>query len=289
MWIPKAGGGLMNDNQRTVLCVDDEHNILNSIKRLVRREDYRVLAADSGQAGLDILSENDVHVVISDQRMPGMNGTEFLKKVKELYPEIIRIILTGYTEVDSITEAINEGSVYKFFLKPWNDQTLKLEIRRALDQYDLILANKHLHDKVIAKNNELASINENLEAKVRERTKTLEVQNQALQLSQAVLEEVPLPILGISSEMIIVLANRAAKALDLCNHPIGIGEQLNKYFTESTIERLIQRLSGNEALQMECEGTNQARIKMESAPLSGSFKGQGLILTFLQTASAQAV
>ena len=269
----------MSDHQHTALCVDDEQSILNAIKRLVRKENYRLLTANSGQDGLKMLAENDVQIVISDQRMPGMNGTEFLKQVKELYPDVLRIILTGYTEVDSITEAINEGSVYKFFLKPWNDHNLKLEIRQAFEQYDLKQTNKHLHEKVIAKNNELKSINENLEAAVKERTRTLEVQNQALQLSQAVLEELSLPILGISREMIIVLANKAAKALELTDHPLNIGDSLDAYFQDGTHDWIVKHFTDDDHRRFECEGRNAKRFKMELIPLTGRFRGKGLILT----------
>ena len=134
----------MNENRHTVLCVDDEKNILRSLNRLLRKEDYRLLTASSGEEGLKVLEENDVHMVISDQRMPKMSGTEFLAALKTKYPDVLRIILSGYTEVDSITESINKGHIYKFLSKPWNDHNLKLEIKQALEQYDLIQANKKL-------------------------------------------------------------------------------------------------------------------------------------------------
>jgi len=134
------------------------------------------LTASSGVEGLKILKENDVHLVLSDQRMPQMSGTEFLAEVKEKYPDVIRIILTGYTEIDSITESINKGNIYKFFLKPWNDQNLKLEITKALEQYDLIQSNKRLHEKVLKQNEELKRINENLERLIQEKTEELEIQ-----------------------------------------------------------------------------------------------------------------
>lgn len=278
----------MCTHQHTVLCVDDEQSIINSIKRLVRKENYRLITANSGQDGLTLLAENDVQIVISDQRMPEMSGTEFLKQVKTLYPQVLRIILSGYTEVDSITEAINEGSVYKFFLKPWNDHNLKLEIRQALEQYDLIQANKHLHEKVIAKNNELKRINENLEAAVKERTQTLEVQNQALQLSQAVLEELSLPILGISREMIIVLANKAAMALELADHPLNVGDGLDVYLKNGTHDWIIDHFESDDHMQLECEGRNAKRFKMELIPLAGRFRGKGLIMTLVPKATVSA-
>ena len=179
----------MNGSRHTILFVDDEENILHSLKRLLRKENYRILMSTSGADGLEILKEHDVHLVVTDQRMPGMSGTEFLAKVKENYPEVIRIVLSGYTEVDSITESINKGHIYKFMLKPWNDQNLKLEIKQALEQYDLMQVNKTLHEKVMEKNEELKKINENLEMLVKERTRDFEIQNQALELSRAILED----------------------------------------------------------------------------------------------------
>ena len=151
------------ENQHTILCVDDEENILRSLKRLLRKEGYRLLTASSGTMGLKILAENDVQLVISDHRMPNMSGIEFFATVNEKYPDVIRIILTGYTHVDAITESINEGPVYKFLLKPWNDQNLKLEITQALEHYDLKQANKRLHETVLERNEALKGINENLE------------------------------------------------------------------------------------------------------------------------------
>ncbi len=142
----------MEPPRHTILFVDDEKNILNSLKRLLRKEDYRILNALSGEEGLKILAENEVHLVITDLRMPEMNGIEFLTRLKVDYPDLIRIILTGYTDVDTLIESINKGHVYKFFLKPWNDDDLKIEIRKALERYDLIAANKRLCEKAIKQN-----------------------------------------------------------------------------------------------------------------------------------------
>ena len=145
----------MNPEQHTVLCVDDEENILNSLKRLLRKESYKLMTARSGTEGLKLLEENDVNLVICDQRMPGMSGIDLMAQVNAEYPDVIRIVLTGYTDVDAITESINKGHIYKFLLKPWNDQNLKMEIRQALEQYELVQANKRLHEQVLEQNNEL--------------------------------------------------------------------------------------------------------------------------------------
>ena len=161
----------MNDYKHTVLCIDDEENILHSLKRLLRNEHYRLLTASSGAEGLKIFEENDVQVVIADQRMPRMSGTEFLAIVKERYPQTMRIVLSGYTHVDTITESINKGHIYKFFLKPWNDQSLRQEIRLALYQYDMIKANRDLYEQIFEQNEDLKTINKNLERLISRKNK----------------------------------------------------------------------------------------------------------------------
>ena len=123
--------GMFEERQETLLIVDDEMNNLSSLNRMLRRDGYRILLASSGQEGLDLLATNAVHVVISDQRMPGMSGTEFLGAVRRLYPDTIRIILSGYTDLEVVTRSVNEGAVFKFLTKPWDDQELREHIRDA--------------------------------------------------------------------------------------------------------------------------------------------------------------
>jgi response regulator RpfG family c-di-GMP phosphodiesterase len=139
----KNGKCSMKDDmdKYTILFVDDEANILQSLKRLFRREPYTILSASSGKEGLKLLAETPVDLLISDHRMPEMTGVEFMAEVKRRFPDIMRIILTGYTDVNSITAAINEGNVYKFILKPWEDDRLKETIREALEVYGLQMKN----------------------------------------------------------------------------------------------------------------------------------------------------
>ena len=269
----------MNDNQHIVLCVDDEENILNSLRRLLRREGYRLLTASSGNDGLKLLEENDVHLVISDQRMPEMSGTDFLAKVKVEFPDALRIILTGYTDVDSITESINKGHIYKFFLKPWNDQSLKLEIRQALEQYDLIQANKGLHEKVLEQNEELKGMNENLEKLVKERTRELEIQNQALELSRAILEDLPLPIIGVSSEGNIVLINKQTQALSCQGQCIEIGKELRDCFSTDVAKHIAGVLASNTPQMVKGYLLSDNFYDIDLVPLSEKFRGKGVILT----------
>ncbi len=271
----------MNDNQHTILCVDDEKNILHSIKRLLRKEGYRLLTASNGVEGLKILKENNVHLVLSDQRMPQMSGTDFLAEVKEKYPDAIRIILTGYTEVDSITESINKGNIYKFLLKPWNDQNLKLEIGKALEQYDLIQANKRLHEKVLEQNEELKRINENLEVLIQERTKDLEIQNQTLELSRAILEDLPVPVIGVSVEGMIVLINRQAQFLSKNGKNIEIGKKLSYYFSNDMEKTMEEAMISGTSMALKGYRLSGTSYHIDLIPLSGKFNGKGVVLLLI--------
>ena len=269
----------MNDKKHTVLCVDDEENILSSLKRLLRKEDYRLLTACGGKEGLALLDANEVHLVMTDQRMPGMSGVEFLSRVKEKYPDVIRIILTGYTEVDSITESINKGHIYKFFLKPWNDQNLQLEIRQALEQYDLIKTNKELHKKVVEQNEELKRVNENLEELVRERTKHLEIQNQVLELSRTILEDLPVPIIGVSADGMIVLINKRAQSVTLDGRFIEIGSQISHFFSHEVEEKIGAVIKEKSPAKLNEHERKGLKGEIEISPLSGRFSRNGVVLT----------
>ncbi len=145
--------------QRTVLLVDDEENILAALRRLLRRDGYRILTAGGGDEGLQVLAQNEVDVIISDQRMPNMTGVEFLRRVKTIHPHTIRMVLSGYTELQSITDAINEGAIYKFLTKPWEDEHLRKTIEEALQQKELADENRRLHQELQAANRDLAESN----------------------------------------------------------------------------------------------------------------------------------
>jgi EAL domain-containing protein (putative c-di-GMP-specific phosphodiesterase class I)/CheY-like chemotaxis protein len=117
--------------ERTLLLVDDEPGILSALRRMLRQEGYRILTAGSAEKGLEQLALNEVQVVISDQRMPGMSGSEFLTRVKQMHPDCLRIILSGQADMAAVLDAVNNGSVYKFLCKPWDDQQLRERIREA--------------------------------------------------------------------------------------------------------------------------------------------------------------
>ncbi|MEG2902476.1 MAG: EAL domain-containing protein, partial [Massilia sp.] len=123
------------DNVQTLLIVDDDVNVLAALHRLFRRDGYRVLTASSSSEGFELLALYHVHVILCDQRMPVMSGTEFLSKVKEMYPETIRIILSGDTGVEAVLDSINRGAIYRFYTKPWDDMELRDNIRLAFRHY----------------------------------------------------------------------------------------------------------------------------------------------------------
>jgi len=133
-----------NRPERHLLLVDDEENILLSLRRLLRRDGYSIHLAHSGEEGLAILAQQPIGVVVTDQRMPAMTGSEFLGKVKESYPDTFRIVLSGYTEINSITDAINRGAIYKFLTKPWDDDLLRGHIAEAFSRYEMKSENTRL-------------------------------------------------------------------------------------------------------------------------------------------------
>jgi len=154
----------------TLLFVDDEANILSSLKRLFRPLGYRILTAESGAHGLETMAHETVDLVISDMRMPEMNGAQFLERVREEWPDTVRILLTGYAEIGATIEAINKGQIYRYISKPWEDNDITLAVKHALQQKLLEREKQHLEELTRRQNEELKELNANLEERVRART-----------------------------------------------------------------------------------------------------------------------
>jgi len=150
----------------TLLFVDDEQNILSSLSRLFRPSGCRILTANSGKEGLQILENEAVDLIVSDMRMPEMAGDEFLEQVAEKWPDTMRILLTGYSDMTATITAINKGGIYRYISKPWEEDDLKITVQRALEQ-------KRLEAVVQQQNRELKELNSDLESKVQERTAEL--------------------------------------------------------------------------------------------------------------------
>ncbi len=161
----------MNDYR--ILLVDDDEYVLNAIKRVLDGERYEILTAKSGEEGFVLAKSQNFHMVISDYRMPGMDGIEFLKAVNKVSPKTMRLLLTGYVDVAVAIPAINEGHIYKFLTKPWNEFDLKLQIRKSLEYFDSIREREKLNDQLQCKNEELEDVNRNLQRLVEKRTRQL--------------------------------------------------------------------------------------------------------------------
>lgn len=156
-----------------ILFVDDEKDVLKSLLRLFMDEPYEVFTFDAPSRALKEMKTTEFAAVISDQRMPLMEGTEFLQKVREKRPDTVRIILTGYADLEAAVDAINKGNVYSFINKPWDEATLLHTVRNAVDHYNLTAENRRLFEVTRKQNEELASLNKNLERLVDIRTKKI--------------------------------------------------------------------------------------------------------------------
>jgi response regulator RpfG family c-di-GMP phosphodiesterase len=177
--------------EHTLLMVDDEPSILKSLKRALRKEGYTLLTAEGGQQALDMLAqvEKPVSLIISDQRMPSMNGATFLELSREIAPDAIRFLLTGYSDMDAVVDAVNKGKIHKYLTKPWNDPDLIMHVRAAVGQQELKLENQRLTELTQRQNEALADLNKGLEERVAERTWALKVQNKKLQQLNSGLEK----------------------------------------------------------------------------------------------------
>jgi len=133
---------MQTDNK--ILLVDDEPHVISALMRGMDEEPYQMFGASGGKEALQMMAEQNFKVVVSDEKMPGMDGAEFLSLVKRFHPETVRIMLTGHASVEATMRAVNSGEIYRFFTKPWNETELKLALRSALEKYDLEHENRRL-------------------------------------------------------------------------------------------------------------------------------------------------
>lgn len=155
---------LMADQKKskhTILVLDDEPDVVRSVQDLLRL-DYKVLGATSVEEAMKIMDEHDIHVVMTDQRMPGTSGVEFLSKVRSKHPEAIRLLFTGYADIRAVIDAINHGKVYRYINKPWDPDELQAIIREAIDRYDLIIEREQLMADLKVANEQLTKANKDL-------------------------------------------------------------------------------------------------------------------------------
>jgi len=202
----------LTEERPRLLFVDDEKNILNALNRLFFNSNYEILLANSAKEALDILNVLPVNLIVSDQRMPETTGVELLIQAREIQPHAIRIILTGYTDISAAQQAINQGAIYHFLTKPWNDDEFTSIIKKALDYYYLQAKNKQLFEENQRQNEELKALNENLNQRVKERTKAIFQKNQELaDLNQKLSD-------SFSKLVHLVVEIIEIKSLDLSSH-----------------------------------------------------------------------
>jgi len=238
--------------ERVLLLVDDEENILRSLRRALHRAGYKILMAHSGEEGLKVLEEHTVGVIVSDQRMPGMIGAEFLGRARERYPDTVRIMLSGYTELDSVTEAINQGAIYKFLTKPWEDDLLRANIEEAFEYYELRHENQRLA-------RELSNINRDLEQRVKERTREAVLSTRSLQVAHDVLEALPVGVIGVDCNGTIVFANQFAHRL-LDEQGLGLVGRQAKAALPTAIQSILGcgEMSASQVVELETAGQSVA-------------------------------
>lgn len=261
-------------DKQTILCVDDEVNVLHSLTRLLRKEGYVIMTADSGSEALSILAQQRVQVVISDQRMPGMTGTELLQKVKEQCPETVRVVLSGYADVGVILEAINQGEIYRFLTKPWNDEELKVAIRQCFLHYDLLQENRALIEQIHSQNEELRTLNGQLSDLLTERS-------HSLSLSQEILEKLPIPILGVSQEGMVAIINEAVRKHFPSFQSIILGSDVTEALPKPLSDIATACLQGKSPLKSHPLQIDEKWISIETEPLQQWQENlRGCILVF---------
>ncbi len=254
------------DEEIQILCVDDEKNVLRAIERTFLDDDYVIHTAMSADEGIEILKNKaPIQIVISDYRMPGTNGVDFLRDVCENWPDTVRIVLSGYADMVAVVSAVNEGQIYKFIPKPWNDDELRITLSNALERYFLHKKNLQLAEELKARNEELREINQNLERLVEERTSELRFQNRVLTHSQNILDCLPVGVLGIDPEGMIVQCNREGTRLLTGNNTSVIGRFASELVPDS-LEPFID--------QVQAKGTSADSLSLRE----GNLRAQGVLM-----------
>jgi|WetSurMetagenome_2_1015567.scaffolds.fasta_scaffold261730_2 two-component system, NtrC family, sensor kinase len=268
----------MNE-QIKILCVDDEENVLKALKRLFFDEDYEIITAASAEEGLKILEKEAAQIVISDYRMPQMTGVDFLREVCIHWPDTVRIVLSGYADVSSIISAINEGQIYKFIPKPWNDSDLKVTVSNAIERYFLYKKNRALTLELQKKNEELSWLNVELEKLLEKETASLEFQSRVLRTQQNLLDVLPVGIIGIDFNNAVVMCN--SKSIEITrDNQIPLAQNIEDVLPENLLPFI-----------EEVKTKKHAARKIDLNGLRGTLKGaliehadnqKGVILAFIR-------
>jgi two-component system NtrC family sensor kinase len=193
-----------------ILFVDDEEHILRALKRHFMDDPYDIHTATSGLDGLALLEKTPMDVVISDFRMPGMDGGEFLKQVGSRWPETIRLVLSGYADITALISAINEGAIFKFISKPWQQDEMKNAVREAVHKHIDLITTRMLAEQAALDNAELFMRDATEAEAIRERNLVLEQKTEELKLYQNAFHSVMIPLVMFDTKGRLVNANPAA-------------------------------------------------------------------------------
>ncbi|MBI5213258.1 MAG: response regulator [Nitrospirae bacterium] len=197
------------DEKIKILFVDDEENVLAAVKRIFIDTGYTILTATSGKEAIKTLEDNDVQVIVSDYRMPEMNGVELLRTVRKQWNDIVRIVLSGYADLGAVISAINEGHLYKFISKPWNDEDLKITVANAVERYAILKRNKELTEALKEKNDELLALNAKLKEFTQQQSVYFDIKNRTLDTAHRIFNLIPFAIATIDSNNVVMECNAA--------------------------------------------------------------------------------
>lgn len=266
----------LQPKRRTLLLVDDEPNIVSALKRLLHRDGYQILTADSGAQGLQVLSQHSVDLIISDQRMPGMTGVEFLRQAKVLYPDTIRIVLSGFTELQSVTQAINEGAIYRFLTKPWEDDALREQIRKAFDYKDLIEENRKLDIQLHASNQELMAVNRQLGEVLARDRQQMAHDAAVLSKTSCALNQLPLLVVGVDANGTIDFAQGAVPAW------VDDADALLGQALATALPQIDAQLAGLPAGQVGQLRWREVAYRLQWAPMGATHSAGARVITVLR-------
>ncbi len=262
-----------------ILCVDDEKNVLRALKRLFLDCDYEIITAASGSEGLETLKNIDtVQIVISDYRMPQMNGVDFLQEVYRNWPDTVRIVLSGFADMSAIVDAINEGHIYQFIQKPWDDDKLKATISKALDHYFMQQRMIGTEKELIKKHQELEDTNIYKEKNVNEDTADMHAENNAFTATDNVFDTLPASIIGIDHEGTIIQCNRRGQEIISADKHNIIGTKRSDSLPEE-INAFIEDVS-REGDLVRSVSRNGSTINVKGVQMRYSDGQEGLLLIF---------
>jgi response regulator RpfG family c-di-GMP phosphodiesterase len=219
-----APGSAQEPTPWTVLCVDDEANIVSALRRLFRGSGYRVFTALSGAEALELMAREHVDLVISDMRMPFMDGAQLLEQVRSRWPATTRILLTGYADVASSVAAINRGEVYRYITKPWNDGEILMNVGQAFERQALERERQRLQQLTERQNTELKDLNITLEARVAERTAELAQAAERIKRNYLTSIKVLSDLAGLRNPSLVGHARRVADISRRIGRKLGMSE-----------------------------------------------------------------